>query len=187
MIDNRTAQRLRQEAWKRLSHEWRGDPEACFVFGFQAGLGAVAPRVEPPVTESGGGFESHPASVKEPLPEALLLADLLKTQGLDPATTVRMDSAAELRRLHAENEALRVSLKKANAQAEHFEREWYLRGDENESLRADAERFRFANDSEEDFAICYWDERMGNGGEWMCNGSKGNAIDLLDAAIVKAT
>lgn len=63
MIDGRTSQRLRQEAWKRLSQEWKDDPEACFVFGFQAGLDAVAPRVEPPVTESGAGFESLPASV----------------------------------------------------------------------------------------------------------------------------
>lgn len=67
MMDGRTAQRLRQEAWKRLSQEWKDDPEACFVLGFQAGLDAVAPRVEPPVTESGGGFESHPASVQEPV------------------------------------------------------------------------------------------------------------------------
>ena len=65
MSADRTAQRLRQEAWKRLSAEWKDDPEACFVFGFQAGLGAVAPRVEPPVMESGGGFESHPASAHD--------------------------------------------------------------------------------------------------------------------------
>jgi hypothetical protein len=68
MMDGRTSQRLRQEAWKRLSQEWKDDPEACFVFGFQAGLDAVAPRVEPPVTESGAGFESLPASVQEPDP-----------------------------------------------------------------------------------------------------------------------
>ena len=47
----------------------------------------------------------------------------------------------------------------------------------------DAERFRFANESEEDFAICYWDENMGNGGEWMCYSDKGDAIEVLDAAI----
>jgi hypothetical protein len=153
-------------------------------------------------------------------PEALLLADALLEHGLDASSTVRMDAAVELRRLHSQELALqqwlaktewvqqsaqpgelglhradaikrrfdhlRDLLGKANAQSEHFEREWYLRGDENEALRADAERYRFVNDSEEDFAICYWDETMGNGGEWMCNGSKGNAIDLLDAAIAKA-
>lgn len=116
--------------------------------------------------------------------EALRLADeLLANHG---HTDLDDRVAAELRRLHAENEALRASLKGANSQAEHFEREWYLRGDENEALLADAKRYRFANDAEEDFAICYWDETMGNGGEWMCNGSKGNSIDLLDAAIAKA-
>jgi len=117
--------------------------------------------------------------------KSLLLADWL--DHMSASTRWIKEAAFELRRLHAENEALRVSLNKANDQAEHFEREWYLRGDELEALRADAERYRFANDSEEDFAICYWDETMGNGGEWMCNGSKGNAIDLLDAAIAKAT
>ena len=45
--------------------------------------------------------------------------------------------------LEAENERLRAALTKANAQAERFEREWYLRGDEIEQLRADAERYRW--------------------------------------------
>lgn len=52
-----------------------------------------------------------------------------------------------LRHLLAENDALRESVKKANAQAEHFEREWYLRGDEVEALREDAERWRYARDN----------------------------------------
>lgn len=42
-----------------------------------------------------------------------------------------------------EIERLRAALTKANAQAERFEREWYLRGDEIEQLRADAERYRW--------------------------------------------
>lgn len=46
------------------------------------------------------------------------------------------ESAAHLRRLVAENEALRQSVKKANDQAEHFERQWYLRGDKNEAQAA---------------------------------------------------
>ena len=45
-------------------------------------------------------------------------------------------AATELRRLHAEAERLRAGLTKANSQAEHFEREWYLRGDEVERLQA---------------------------------------------------
>lgn len=39
-------------------------------------------------------------------------------------------------KLLRENEALRESVKKANEQAEHFEREWYLRGDQIEAKDA---------------------------------------------------
>ena len=39
--------------------------------------------------------------------------------------------------LQDENNALRAALKKANDQAEHFEREWYLRGDQVEALAAE--------------------------------------------------
>ena len=39
--------------------------------------------------------------------------------------------------------ALREALTAANAQAERFEREWYLRGDEVERLRRDATRYRW--------------------------------------------
>ena len=52
--------------------------------------------------------------------------------------------------LRAEKDRLTTCLEKANASAEHFEREWYLRGDEIDNLRAqlaeaqrDAERWRF--------------------------------------------
>jgi hypothetical protein len=37
--------------------------------------------------------------------------------------------------LEQENERLIGCLKKANEQTEHFEREWYLRGDELEKLK----------------------------------------------------
>jgi len=43
-----------------------------------------------------------------------------------------IDRVIELER---ENKRLTDALIKANAQAEHFEREWYLRGDEVERLR----------------------------------------------------
>lgn len=46
-------------------------------------------------------------------------------------------SPDRIERLLAEVERLRGALTAANAQAEHFEREWYLRGDEIERLRAD--------------------------------------------------
>jgi hypothetical protein len=42
-------------------------------------------------------------------------------------------NAAELERLRAEVARLTAALKRANDQAEHFEREWYLRGDEIEA------------------------------------------------------
>jgi hypothetical protein len=41
--------------------------------------------------------------------------------------------AAELERLRAEVARLTAALKRANNQAEHFEREWYLRGDQIEA------------------------------------------------------
>lgn len=44
---------------------------------------------------------------------------------------------AEVERLRAENERLAGCLKKANEQAEHFEREWYLRGDALEIAEAE--------------------------------------------------
>lgn len=43
-----------------------------------------------------------------------------------------IDRVIELER---ENKRLTEALLKANSQAEHFEREWYLRGDEIERLR----------------------------------------------------
>lgn len=45
-------------------------------------------------------------------------------------------AAHQLRAMADENVRLTGALKKANDQAEHFEREWYLRGDELERLRA---------------------------------------------------
>ena len=51
-------------------------------------------------------------------------------------------SPDRIERLLAEVERLREALTAANAQAERFEREWYLRGDEVERLRRDAARYR---------------------------------------------
>ena len=51
--------------------------------------------------------------------------------------------ADRIERLLAEVERLREALTAANAQAERFEREWYLRGDEVERLRRDATRYRW--------------------------------------------
>lgn len=64
-MNNRELQISRQSAWKLINQEYKDDPECCFAFGFEAGYHfAVAPRVEPPAMESGGGFESLPAKSK---------------------------------------------------------------------------------------------------------------------------
>ena len=57
----REIQKMMQSAWKTVRTEYKDDPECCFALGWEAGYGAVAPRVEPPETESGEGFESIPA------------------------------------------------------------------------------------------------------------------------------
>lgn len=70
------------------------------------------------------------------------------------AHTTDNPTAALIQSLHARVQELETGLKKANAQAEHFEREWYLRGDELEASQAqrvplsddvlrDAARYRF--------------------------------------------
>jgi len=58
----RTLAKIRQAAWDAVHKDYKDDPECCFVLGFNAGYDAVALRVEPPVSESGEGFESLPAS-----------------------------------------------------------------------------------------------------------------------------
>lgn len=54
---------------------------------------------------------------------------------------------------NAEIERLTQALKKANDQAEHFEREWYLRGDEIERLLVDAERYRWLRNEGNPYAL----------------------------------
>lgn len=72
--------------------------------------------------------------------------------GHEAVTSLASERAAnalltsELEDLRKEVERLTACLKTANAQAEHFEREWYLRGDEVERLREDAERLDWLSD-----------------------------------------
>lgn len=69
------------------------------------------------------------------------LTALEHAQWLEKSLTIgAAEAGSELRRLHAENLQLRESLKKANSQAEHFEREWYLRGDRIEVLERELNR-----------------------------------------------
>ena len=65
MTDERTLAKIRQAAWNAVHKDYKDDPECCFALGFDAGYDAVAQKVEPPVKESGGGFESLPASPKK--------------------------------------------------------------------------------------------------------------------------
>ena len=65
MTDARTLAKIRQAAWNAVHKAYKDDPECCFALGFDAGYDAVAQKVEPPVKESGGGFESLPASPKK--------------------------------------------------------------------------------------------------------------------------
>ena len=82
----------------------------------------------------------------------------------------------ELDTLRAEKDRLTACLEKANISTEHFEREWYLRGDELDNLRAqlaeaqrDAERYR----------------SLRRGQKWSVIDWTGDAlrVDDLDAAI----
>ena len=86
------------------------------------------------------------------------------------------EAADTIDTLRAEKDRLTACLEKANASAEHFEREWYLRGDELDNLRAqlaeaqrDAERYR----------------SLRRGQKWSVIDWKGDALraDDLDAAI----
>ena len=55
-----------------------------------------------------------------------------QAEGRHPAPCARF---CEANAFEIELSRLRATLKKANDQAEHFEREWYLRGDEIERMR----------------------------------------------------
>lgn len=61
---------------------------------------------------------------------------------MDEAADALEQQAAQIAEKDAEIAQLTECLSKANANHEHFERAWYLRGDEVEALRADAARWR---------------------------------------------
>ena len=80
--------------------------------------------------------------------------------------------AAQIEAKDAEIARLTECLSKANANHEHFERAWYLRGDEVEALRADAERLRA-------LATC----GCGDGFTAHDPGTCGNCMAAIDAAL----
>lgn len=53
-----------------------------------------------------------------------------------------IDAEKRINELEQENATLTKLLKKVNNQAEHFERQWYLRGDELEALTVQVEQLR---------------------------------------------
>ena len=94
---------------------------------------------------------------------------------------VRYPGQEAIARLRAEGERLTAVVKAANAQAEHFERQWYLRGDEVEALRADAERWEHARS-----IACFTEDRdMGPGGWWTVavHVKRRPAANTIDAAV----
>ena len=108
-------------------------------------------------------------------PEALRLADdILKHLGGNTAH----QAAAELRRLHIEVERLTECLRRANGLAEHFERHWYLRGDQIDDL---LEALR-------DFSDYVRDEQCSTDGAVTYSNTQINRLAFkARAAIAKAT
>lgn len=105
-------------------------------------------------------------------PEALRLADCLSAGIIDREGIDTLSAAAELRRLHTEVDRLTECMRRANGLAEHFERHWFLRGDQIDEL---VEALKYCRQK-----IAYMTEH----GEWY---SPGRAIEKADAAIAKAT
>ena len=58
-----------------------------------------------------------------------------KEQAIQDVAMIARNGIDRVIELERENKRLTEALLKVNAQAEHFEREWYLRGDEIERLR----------------------------------------------------
>lgn len=175
MVPVELAQRVQESLGEFLmDHGWsQRDMDTSDEFG--AVLLAADPKAEPvPAGEreelrEGASYESMNLA-------AMVLSDCGHSSNYIPLlerVAGRIDRHVE--RLH-KFDAARLEIESLHARVQELEREAH-------SLRKDAERFRFANESEEDFAICYWDENMGNGGEWMCYSDKGDAIEVLDAAI----
>ena len=96
------------------------------------------------------------------------------------------EAADAIDNLRAEKDRLTTCLEKANISTEHFEREWYLRGDELDNLRAqlaeaqrDAERWRFFRHAsalpiDDEHPLSAFAERLTQGGV---------SIDDVDAVI----
>lgn len=107
-------------------------------------------------------------------------ADTILRRQLDEAGESIARQARTIREQAAEIERLTTALKIANANHEHFERHWYLRGDEIERLRAvlaaaraltgESEEYEFEEGTGRGAANAYWEGLDGT-------------LDAIDAAI----
>ena len=82
---------------------------------------------------------------------------------------------------YVEIAALKACLKTANANAEKFEREWYLRGDEIEALRQDAERLDALDRLGEAYGV---HEHEGN--RWLIEGPFKSLRVAIDESLAQA-
>lgn len=114
-------------------------------------------------------------------PEALRLAAELEPGWPDDISPDQMrQAAAELRRLHAENEAFKAeSAEQCRIIGSSAETELRLRA-ENEALRKDAERYRAIRDDKADpYGVCIWEND-----EWAQDMRKPAFVDAaIDAAM----
>jgi len=86
---------------------------------------------------------------------------------------------ATIREQDAEIERLTTALKIANANHEHFERHWYLRGDEIERLRAVLVAAKGLNAESEEYDFDYGLGRAAPNSYWE---ELDDAIEAIDAA-----
>ena len=70
------------------------------------------------------------------LRDAAAVGDAFAGRSPNPGDAARAQRAVDYNALRAEKDRLTACLEKANINAENFEREWYLRGDELDNLRA---------------------------------------------------
>jgi len=75
-------------------------------------------------------------SLADQLDAARVLCEKAQAERNSIGVEIRREWMAKCDAVAKERDAARESLVKANAQAEHFERNWYLRGDELDALRA---------------------------------------------------
>lgn len=93
------------------------------------------------------------------------------------------EAARTIDSLLAEKDRLTACLEKANSSAEHFEREWYLRGDELETLRA-----QLAEAQEDEKRLDWLEAQVNKNGELHLhdgNHARGIGVGLRPGTLVR--